>query len=268
MREGWRRRRFGPGRGRRERRRRAEDAEAAIAAASEASPPPRLRRDGRRAGGEALLDMLEEELTGVAPLLRQEEEARYFPTELVGVSGGGDGADPKPIGGGPLIRARRRADVLGRRMSKATARQTERLAALGRGGAVSYGFLNFAWYTLAVALQWRRHASPVSPEVVVLPSLVPGAAAAALGASVRKFGRVLLAAYVGSQVTKLPRIYLAMALAPWGDRLLRWTERRFGVGEKKAFAIVTGSLIAGCLGIWAALIFGNAMWLSLGSFNM
>jgi len=136
----------------------------------------------------------------------------------------------------------------------------DRLAGLGKGGLLSYGFLNFAWYTLAVGWQWSRFRHS--------PTQLPRGTAGAIILSVRKFIRVFLSAYVGSQVTKLPRLYTALMLAPMGNRTLRYVERRWNVNERTAFGTVTGLLVGGCLSIWAMLIFGDALISSAGTFSM
>jgi hypothetical protein len=136
--------------------------------------------------------------------------------------------------------------------------QTNKLKGAGRAGVIAYGALNFAWYTLAVMWQWGRvSAAPVSPGTIK-----------ALKYSIKKFGKVLIGTYVGSQVTKLARLSLAILLAPIGDRALRSTQTKFNIDESRAFWLLTSLLIGSCLGVWASVIVGDAALSSVGTFSM
>uniref|UniRef100_A0A7S2UPK7 Uncharacterized protein n=1 Tax=Attheya septentrionalis TaxID=420275 RepID=A0A7S2UPK7_9STRA len=136
--------------------------------------------------------------------------------------------------------------------------QTNKLKGAGRAGVIAYGALNFAWYTLAVMWQWGRVSSaPVSPGTI-----------GALKYSIKKFGKVLIGTYVGSQVTKLARLSLAVLLAPIGDRALRSTQKKFNINESRAFWLLTTLLIGSCLGVWTSVIVGDAALSSVGTFSM
>jgi len=76
--------------------------------------------------------------------------------------------------------------------------------------------------------------------------------------------------YVGSQITKLPRLSLAVLLAPVGDKILRYTERKLKVTTDRALGIITTSLVGLCLGVWALIILSDATLsrTSLGTFAM
>jgi len=67
-----------------------------------------------------------------------------------------------------------------KRLGRATSKQTQRLRAAGRAGLISYGFLNFMWYTFAIIWRWTH--LNIEPSVV----LVEGKAQA-LRISLRKF---------------------------------------------------------------------------------
>lgn len=66
------------------------------------------------------------------------------------------------------------------RLSRATSKQTKRLQSVGRAGLISYGILNFMWYTLAIIWRWNRLSS--GPSVVLVEGKLE-----ALRISVRKF---------------------------------------------------------------------------------
>ena len=122
------------------------------------------------------------------------------------------------------------------------ARQAELLNVAGRAGFLAYGFLNFALYAGGTLWQWHR---------------VPGGQT--LQSQIQKLGKVLASVYIGSQVTKLPRIALAVALAPFGNRSLVWLQNRLGVSEGTAFGILTVGLISSFFGVLAFLTIGSAV---------
>lgn len=146
-----------------------------------------------------------------------------------------------------------------KRLARAIRSQSAKLQKAGRAGVVAYGALNFVWYTLAITFQWRRIAS--------LSGVPPGTLVAVKG-SIQKFGKVLAAAYIGSQLTKLPRLSLAVILAPVGNRALLFVKQKLRVSENSAFLIVTGVLLGSCVGVGAAVIFMDAIVSSAGTFSM
>jgi len=130
------------------------------------------------------------------------------------------------------------------------------IKSFGRGGLVMYGVLNGLWYGLAVAWQWKRVSSSAT--------IAGAAASSAIRASIRKFTTVIATVYIGSQITKLPRMYLAVVLAPFGDSLLRKTQDTLKVSEGAALGIVVSLLLGSCFGIWATIILGDATMASIG----
>ncbi len=52
------------------------------------------------------------------------------------------------------------------RLQRTTLKQTKRLQAVGRAGLISYGVLNFLWYTFAVI--WRWNALSVAPDSILV----------------------------------------------------------------------------------------------------
>jgi len=69
---------------------------------------------------------------------------------------------------------------------------------------------------------------------------------------------VLLSVYVGSQITKLARLSLAVALAPAGDKLLNFTKRKLKVSSDGALGVLTSFLVGLCIWIWMIIILGDA----------
>jgi hypothetical protein len=140
-----------------------------------------------------------------------------------------------------------------KRLQKVVKKQTLLLKHAGLAGLISYVALNFAWYTCAIVFHWRRTSSSVELS------------SRALWTSLRRFGKVLAAAYVGSQLTRLLRLKLSLALAPFGTRVLRFTEKKLQVSENVAFALLSGAMIGACLGIWSIIVLGDAAILRTGS---
>jgi hypothetical protein len=132
-----------------------------------------------------------------------------------------------------------------RRIRFVTRRTTDKLNKAGRAGLLAYGFLNFALYAGGTLWQWHR----IVP--VPLPSLQQS--------QIQKLGKVLASVYIGSQVTKLPRIALAVALAPVANQSLEWLQTRLEVSEGTAFGILTVSLISSFVGVLAFLTIGSTM---------
>lgn len=130
-----------------------------------------------------------------------------------------------------------------RRAQFVTRQLTEKLNKAGRAGFLAYGFLNFALYAGGTILQWHRIV-PTGPS---------------FQNQIQKLGKVLASVYIGSQVTKIPRIALALALAPFGNRSLEWLQTQLAVSEGTAFGILTVSLIASFVGVLAFLTVGSAM---------
>jgi hypothetical protein len=118
---------------------------------------------------------------------------------------------------------------------------------------LAYGFLNFALYAGGTLWQWHR--------IVPVPTGLPPSLQLQLQSQsqIQKLGKVLASVYIGSQMTKLPRIALAVALAPVGDQSLEWLQNRLKVSEGTAFGILTVGLIASFVGVLAFLTIGSAM---------
>lgn len=119
----------------------------------------------------------------------------------------------------------------------------EMLKTAGRAGTLSYGFLNFAFYAIGVLFQWRR--------------LQIGHSGVSSISSLGKLGRAFGTVYLASQVTKLPRMLLALAMAPFGDRVLHLTRNKLRVSENTAFVILTGTLLGIFFALMTAIVLGD-----------
>jgi uncharacterized protein YqgQ len=140
-----------------------------------------------------------------------------------------------------------------KKLRKVVKKQSLLLKHAGLAGLVSYVALNFAWYTFAIVFHWRRTSSTVEMS------------SRALRTSLRRFGKVLAAVYVGSQLTRLLRLELSLLLAPFGNRVLRLTQNKLQVSENVAFALLAGAMIGSCLGLWSIIVLGDAAMLRTGS---
>ncbi len=137
-----------------------------------------------------------------------------------------------------------------RRVRRSIQRQTklmkvaETLKTAGRAGTLTYGFLNFAFYGTGILFQWRR--------------LHIGYGGGSFSSSLSKLGRAFGTVYLASQVTKLPRMLLALAMAPFGDRALHVTRDKLGVSEDTAFLVLIASLLGTFFAVITALVLGEA----------
>ena len=147
--------------------------------------------------------------------------------------------------------------TLAKKWSNFMDEQGQKLQTAGRAGLISYGILNAAWYSFAMVLSWKR------VSVTTLPGLQ-----SPFRASLWRFSRVSIYVYLGSQLTKIPRLALAVVMAPLGDKMLSWFETKFNVGSNQAFWIATGMLLGLCFSSWIGLILFDAYISSGGSFVM
>ena len=138
------------------------------------------------------------------------------------------------------------------RLRRLTSKQAYRLKDAGRAGVLSYGILNFLWYTLAIIWRWQKLGAGPNAAALVDGKIQ------AIHLSLRKFGNTLATVYVGSQLTKLPRLSLAVALAPLGDKLLRQAEKRLKVSTDEALSILTAFLVTLCIALWGIIILSDA----------
>ena len=140
-----------------------------------------------------------------------------------------------------------------KRLRKVLKKQTALMKDAGLAGLISYVTLSFAWYTCAIFVQWRH----TSPTVEITSR--------ALGTAMRRFGKVLVAAYIGSQLTRMLRLKMALVLAPFGNRALRLTQKKLRISETKAFALLSGVVVGTCLAVWSIIVLGDAALLRTGA---
>jgi hypothetical protein len=134
-----------------------------------------------------------------------------------------------------------------KKVSSAIDTQYTKIKEAGRAGLMAYAFINFLLYTVGVAWQWRR----ITVEM-------PSSGATVVSITLKKLGKAFARVYVGASLFKLPRIVVALALAPAAGRVLQFTQRKLGVSENAAFAILVALLVKTFLGTLAAVILGDS----------
>jgi hypothetical protein len=135
-----------------------------------------------------------------------------------------------------------------KRLRKVVKKQFALIKDAGLAGLISYSTLSVAWYTCAIVFQWRC----TTPTVEI--------SSRALRTALRRFGKVLAGVYIGSQITRLLRIKIALRLrgAPFGNRAIRYTQKKFGISETKAFAVLSGAVAGTCLAMWSIIALGDS----------
>ena len=153
--------------------------------------------------------------------------------------------------------------VLNKMRRVLSSKKANTLKATGRAGVMTYCILNFVWYTVAILWNWNRFNS--NPNMIFMEGRMQ-----ALLFSVRKFGRVLSTVYMGSKITMLTRLSLAILLAPFGNKILQQAKRRLKVSTDLALAIMTAFLITTSILLWGVIILSDAAFgkTSIGSFAM
>ena len=109
----------------------------------------------------------------------------------------------------------------------------------GRAGIVAYAFFNFVLYSVGALIQWKR-IGPGDPAAHSVTTLV-----------VRKLGRVLASMYVISNLLKIPKIMVSIALTPLTQQSLYLVRERLGVSENAATVLLTSFMLAAWIGILA-----------------
>lgn len=135
----------------------------------------------------------------------------------------------------PLRRILSTIDTLYKKMKQA-----------GRAGIMSYAFINFVLYTAGMVWQWRHIHIAVSDGATVFSLIL------------RKFAKAFARVYAAAAVFKIFRILLAVSLAPAAGRVLNVTQRKLGVSENTAFAILITLLLQTFLGVLAVVCLGDS----------
>lgn len=117
-----------------------------------------------------------------------------------------------------------------RRMYRVVDKQFARLKHSGRAGIVSYCFMNLLFYTVGVVWQWQRVSAPMNPLQASSVTTI----------LLKKFVRVFSSLYFASQITKVPKVVVAVALTPVAQRIMNATKRNLRVSENVATILLVG----------------------------
>jgi len=130
----------------------------------------------------------------------------------------------------------------------------DKLAAAGRGGLLSYGILNCAYYvsvTMATYVYYLKSGS----ELLLIPSTVTSMRDR-LVMAITKMSKIAAIVWAGSQITKAFRIGAAIATAPLSEKLLD----KFGSSNKqRSFSLLCRGLLSFTFFFYAALIIFTAI---------
>ena len=132
----------------------------------------------------------------------------------------------------------------------------------GQAGILSYGFLNFAWYTIATAFVWSITRSSDS-------SIIRGMNFSYyFRKGFLRLVTLLGTVWAGSQVTKPFRMAGAVFLAPFADMLVDKLQSKFKVSRDKIFWIMTATLLSSALLFFILLVTSAAIQSYLSQSSM
>jgi hypothetical protein len=134
-----------------------------------------------------------------------------------------------------------------RRFRRFAKRQYSMLRRKGRAGVLSYCFFNLLFYTIGMAWQWRR-ITPVDP-LVTSSSLTM--------IMMRKFARVFASLYVAAQFIKIPKVFGAIALAPYAQQTTDAVSKKLNVSQNVALIILLSLMVMSWATVIGALILGD-----------
>lgn len=124
----------------------------------------------------------------------------------------------------------------------------------GQSGILAYGLLNMMYYTTVTGIVFycKRDKFMALRTNRSFWQL--------FFASVNYMGGVAAIVWAGSQVTKLFRMSGAIVLAPFAQKLLSYTQKRFCIqSEQRAFWVLVASILSMTLSFYGALIFGSTI---------
>tara|TARA_B100000768_G_scaffold179960_1_gene198797 strand:+ start:15 stop:578 length:564 start_codon:yes stop_codon:yes gene_type:complete len=113
------------------------------------------------------------------------------------------------------------------------------IKALGLAGFTAYGIFNTAYYTLAFTTAWSIRSVPANIGIA---------------ATWRIAGEVMALVWAGSQVTKLARAGMALALAPKIDGFMNQWSEKWGKSKEFIFVGITLGCFLGSASLFAVLI--------------
>ncbi len=123
-----------------------------------------------------------------------------------------------------------------------------KLSKAGQAGLLSYGFLNFLYYSLATLLTIRFAKFEIS-SVSNLPIKQKFFSVSS------QLSKIVLMVWVGSQVTKIGRLILAILFAPTADKALNTIQRQFSLKSRnQTFWILVAGILIGTMAFYASIV--------------
>lgn len=126
-------------------------------------------------------------------------------------------------------------------------RQYSMLKRKGRAGVLSYCVFNLLFYTMGMAWQWQRIA-PADPLTT---------SSSITMVMVRKFARVFASLYVAAQLIKIPKVFGAIALAPYAQRVTDVVSKKLKVSQNVALVVLMSLMVVSWAAVIGALILGD-----------
>lgn len=134
-----------------------------------------------------------------------------------------------------------------RRFRRFAKRQYSMLKRKGRAGVLSYCVFNLVFYTIGMAWQWQRIA--VADPLVTSSSITMVMA--------RKFARVFASLYLAAQFIKIPKVFGAIALAPYAQRATDTVSKKLKVSQNVALVVLLSLMVVSWSAVIGALILGD-----------
>lgn len=134
-----------------------------------------------------------------------------------------------------------------RRFRRFAKRQYSTLKRKGRAGVLSYCVFNLVFYTIGMAWQWQR--------IAVADPLVTSSSITMIMA--RKFARVFASLYLAAQFIKIPKVFGAIALAPYAQRATDAVSKKLNVSQNVALVVLMSLMVASWAAVIGALILGD-----------
>ena len=96
-----------------------------------------------------------------------------------------------------------------------------KLSQTGQSGLLSYGILNCLYYTSMTAIVWIYQS-----KSVIIPSVSSSSSmllfTSIIKKTILKLSKIILIVWAGSQITKIFRLFLSIALAPFIDNIIEY----------------------------------------------
>lgn len=122
-----------------------------------------------------------------------------------------------------------------------------KLSKAGQAGLLSYGALNFLYYSSATLLTIRFAKFEVSAvsKLILKQKLVSIAS---------QLSKIVVMVWIGSQVTKIGRLVLAILLAPTAEIALNTVQRRLSLSRNQTFWFLVSGILMGTMVFYVSII--------------